>query len=607
MISVKQLRDVYQIRSKYDPTLINLIKQVPGRHWEPQLKVWEIPCSSLGMLINQLRGTMYESELYIESDEHIGENSELGHSTPIPNYDISKVPFLVKSGYSPYKHQLEFLQWALYRENVEHNLHGFILGDDMGAGKTIETLNIAAINKAVYRYKHCLVICCVNPAKFHWEEDIREHSNGKFIPYILGSRMKRNGTIRYDTGSKEKLADLQTMKKFGDVNGTNLPYFIIMNIEGLRYKTGKTYPIADTIIELIKSGQISMIAVDEIHKNTSPSSMQGKQLIKIKDKTASKAMWIPITGTPITGKPTDVYLPLKLVDGHKFSSFYTWCQKFCVYGGFGGHEIIAYKNIPFLKSLLEKNMIRRLKSEILDLPPKIHYTEYVENTAYQSRLYQDVVTGIVSNRDYIVSSLNPLAQFLRLRQVNGSPELIDTTLEISKDYIKKNAKLTRLLELLQEIHERNEKVIVFSSWVEPLRTIYRFISKKYSVACYTGTMTSEDRENNKHKFINDPDCTVILGTIGALGTMHTLTVASNVIFYDEPWTATDKEQAEDRTHRIGTSSSINIYTIITKGTVDERVHNILYTKDNISKYIVDSSIDIHSNPELFELLLSDSM
>ena len=149
--------------------------------------------------------------------------------------------------------------------------------------------------------------------------------------------------------------------------GKKLPYFIIMNVEGIRHKSGRSYPIADAIIDLINKREISMIAIDEVHKNTSPSSMQGKQLLRIKKATGRKCMWIPLTGTPITSKPTDVFLPLKLVDGHNFSSFYTWCQKFCVYGGFGGHEIVAYKNIPYLKELLEKNMIRRLKSEVLDL------------------------------------------------------------------------------------------------------------------------------------------------------------------------------------------------------------------------------------------------
>lgn len=607
MITVKQNNDVYEIRFRYDPTLLNLVKQVPGRQWNPEQKFWSIPLSSLGMLMNQLKGTMYESMLQLDSEEHINENAEIEHSTPIPDYNISKVPFLVKEGSTPYKHQLDFMKWSLFRENVQHNMSGFILSDDQGLGKSVEVANLAAINKMAYRFKRCLIICCVNPAKYHWEADIQTHLQGKFEPYILGSRFKKNGEPRYDTGSKEKLEDLTTLRMYGDKKGKKLPYFIIMNVEGIRHKNGRSYPIADAIIELINNREISMIAIDEVHKNTSPSSIQGKQLLRIKKATGRKCMWIPLTGTPITSKPTDVFLPLKLVDGHNFSSFYTWCQKFCVYGGFGGHEIVAYKNIPYLKEMLEKNMIRRLKSEVLDLPPKIHYTEYVENTVYQQKLYNDVLNGIMSEKMDIVASLNPLARFLRLRQVNGSPELIDNSLKVDKKYLTLNAKMRRLLDLLEEIHDRGEKVIVFSSWVEPLRTIYRVIGKKYNVATYTGTMKGDDREAQKQKFINDPKCTVILGTIGALGTMHTLTVARNVIFYDEPWNATDKAQAEDRAYRIGTTSSVNIYTLITKGTIDERVHNILYTKDGISRYIVDGSLDIHSNPELFDLLLSDTV
>ena len=196
---------------------------------------------------------------------------------------------------------------------------------------------------------------------------------------------------------------------------------------------------------------------------------------------------------------------------------------------------------------------------------------------------------------------------MRLRQVNGSPEIVDKNLKIDSSYISKNAKLKRLLEILEEIHERGEKVIVFSNWVEPLRTLYKFVSKKYKTCCYTGTMSTEDREKNKRVFQNNPEYTVMVGTIGAMGTSHTLTAANNVIFFDEPWTATDKAQAEDRAHRAGTSKSVNIITILSKDTIDDRVHDIVYGKDCVAGYIVDGKLDIHNNPELFDKLLGDTI
>lgn len=607
MILIKQNGQVYEISFRYDPTIVQLIKQVPQKQWVSESKHWTIPVAHLGLFLNQLKGTMYQDQVKIESDEHLGENQEIEHSTPIPRLDVSQIPLYVKKGGKLYDHQIDFMRWAIYREAFQQNFHGFILADQMGAGKSLETMNLAIYNKLAIGSKRCLIICCVNTAKYHWYDDIKDHSQGKFIPYILGTRKKRNGSYRSDTGTKEKLEDLETGRMYGDISAPELPFFIIMNVEGVRAKQGKNFVIADQIIDWCNRNEISMIAVDEIHKGCSPSSTQGKQLDRIDKQTNGRVMWIPITGTPITSRPTDVYLPLKLVKGHMYTSFWKWCQKFCIYGGFGGHEIIGYRNIPYLKSLLEPNMIRRLKKDILDLPEKIYYTEYVEVTPYQNKLYNMEVNDMVANRSEIVKSLNPLSQFMHLRQICESPELYDDNVSYEdSDYYKKNSKLQRLLELLEEIHERGEKVVIFDNWVQPLHMLYYHLSKKYNVCVYTGTMSDEDRNHNKEVFMKNPKYTIILGTIGALGTMHTLTAANNVIFYGEPWTAADKEQAEDRCHRISTTKNVNIYTLLAKGTVEERVHNIVYRKEGISNYIVDN-VDIHSNPELFDLLLSDTI
>jgi SNF2 family DNA or RNA helicase len=310
-----------------------------------------------------------------------------------------------------------------------------------------------------------------------------------------------------------------------------------------------------------------------------------------------------MTGTPIKNKPVDVYTPLKLVDGHEIKSFYQWSHIFCIFGGYGGHEIMGYKNIPMLKDMLQVNMIRRMKSEVLDLPPKIYFNEYVDNTPYQQDLYDAVCEEIYEKKEEILSSLNPLTAMLRLRQINGSPELVDDTIQIDDKYLSKNAKLTRLIEIIDDIIERDEKVIVFSNWVEPLRTIYHFISKKYKTCCYTGTMSEADREKHKKVFINNPEYKIMLGTIGAMGVSLTLTVATNVIFYDDCWTPADKEQASDRCMRIGQTNSLNVYTLMAKDTIDEKVRQILENKKGIASYIVDDKLDLKANPQLFDFLL----
>lgn len=605
MISVIQNGNRYEIRFPYDPVAIDLVKNVPGRWWDNTNKMWTIPKERLGFLLAQFKGTVYESSVVVQSDEQLNVNQSLDATQQIPEIDISDVNFRIADGNHPFEHQLDFMKYAKWRQQHGYK-SGFILADQPGAGKSLEVINLALYNRDRGRSKHCLIICCVNGAKYNWKEDILKHSNGKEDPYILGSRFKRDKvTVRCNTGGKEKLADLKSGYKYGKEKYGPLPYFLIVNIEAFRTKTGKAYTFTEEVLKMVNSGEIDLIAIDEIHKNASPSSKQGQQLLNIKKKITKPVEWIPMTGTPITKKPTDVFLPLLLVDGHNTRSYSLWCQDFCVYGGFGGHEIIGYKNVDTLKNMLQPNMLRRLKKDILkDLPPKIKYTEYIENTEYQDKLYREIEDELLESRDKIASSLNPMTAFLRLRQVNGAPELVDPMLVIDEKYLSKNAKLSRCLELVDEIVENGEKVIIFSNWVEPLRTLYKFVSKRYKTCCYTGTMASDVREHHKKVFMQNPNYPVMIGTVGAMGTSHTLTAARNIIFYDEPWNPSDREQCEDRCHRPGAEhESINIYTLITNDTVDERVHKILHTKEGIANYIVDNELDVRSHPELLDILL----
>lgn len=603
-INIIQNKDVYELKFAYDRRAIDLVKQVPGRKWIPDRKVWTIPTQQLGLLLNTFKDTPYENVLNLVSDEQLNINSAITSTKSIPTVDLSDVTFYCKSGSALYEHQKDFLRYAIDRQN-RLSRSGFILADEQGMGKTVDVINLAMYNKERYGYKHCLILCCINSSKYNWYNDIIDHTQGKEVGYILGTRKKRDGSEKSGT-SKHKLADLKLRKMYGDATGQDLPYFLILNIEGLRHRDNRSYPITEELIHMIDNDELQMIAIDEIHKNASPTSLQGKQLLRIKKQSKNPVMWIPMTGTPIVNKPTDVFLPLKLIDGHSFSSYYMWCADFCVYGGFGGHQIIGYKNIPRLKMLLQNNMLRRLKQDVLDLPPKIHYTEYVDNTTYQSKLYSKIAGDIIDRKEQILASLNPLTELLRLRQVNGSPELVDKTLVVDSKYPVKNAKMIRLLELLEEIHERGEKVVIFSNWVDPLRTLYKFIATKYGVVAFTGSMTAEAREISKQKFQTDPSITILLGTIGSAGTSHTFTAANNIIFYDEPWTPAAKAQGEDRCHRIGTNRPVNIYTLITRNTVDQRVNDILYRKEAISNFIIDDSLDIRKNPEILDMLLFDS-
>ena len=603
LISVSQMQDVYEIRFPYDAELVSIVKNIPGRQWIPQSKVWIIPSDKLGFFINAVEGTVYEHQLRIQSEEQIGVNATYNVSAEIPDVDISNLNYYVKEGCSPFQHQLDTLKFDISRHSK--GIHsGFLLCDSMGTGKSCTVINIAAFAHEHRQAKHCLVICCVNTAKYTWEEEIELTTQGKYKGYILGSRIRRDGTVNKTGSGKQKLEDLEYGKMYGKKGTEPLPYFIIVNIEAFRTREAKKYTFTEKILSMINSGEINVIAIDEVHRNMSMSSIQGKQLHAIKKKSKSPVEWIPMTGTPIVNSPTDLFLPLKLIDAHSFKDYYTWCQYFCMYGGFGGYEIVGYKNIPKLQSMLKLHMLRRLKENILDLPQKIKITEYVENTAIQQKLYDSIKEDLKSRKDEIIHSLNPLTKFMKLRQVTGCPEIVDDSILVDKHYLSKNAKLARAFQIVQDIVEANEKVLIFSNWLDPLRDLYRFLAPKHKVCAYTGTMDQGERENHKHMFMTRNDCHILLGTVGALGVSANLSMCNNIIFLDEPWTEATKSQAEDRCHRADSKKSVNIITLITRGTIDEKVHEIVYKKGATSDYILDNKLDFKHCPELFDILLS---
>ena len=568
-------------------------------------KLCSIPAEKFGFFLNAIRGTWYEQELVVTSQEQLNANASMDatDTSYLADVDINYFNYRIAKGYTPFNHQLDSLRYETYRLNQGFR-SGFILADEQGAGKTLEVINIGIHHKEYFGAKHCLIICCVNGSKYNWRDDIKLHTNGEFEGYILGSRLRRDGSINYIGSGKDKVEDLTCGLMYGKKGRDPLPYFLIMNIEAIRVKEGKTFTMVEQLLKMINTDELQIIAIDEVHKGTSPSSIQGQQLMKIKKRQARCIEYIPMTGTPIVNRPTDVFLPLRLVDGHQQNSYYNWCQQYCIYGGYGGHDIIGYKNIGRLKEMLQPNMLRRLKKDILDLPPKVRHIEYVENSLYQKRLYEEVRLAILQKQAEIAKSNNPMGQFLKLRQVNGSPELVDKLLQVDDKYLPRNAKLSRCVEMIEDIVDSGEKVVVFSNFLEPLRVIFKLLSPKYKICVYTGTMDQEVREKHKFIFCHNPKYKVMLGTIGALGTAHTLTAARNIIFIDEPWNRATLEQAEDRCHRPGTTDTVNIYNIITMGTIDEKVHKLVHDKGATSDFIVDNELDFKNHPELVQMLLT---
>lgn len=553
---------------EYDSNLVSIIKSMGTRVYIPEKKTWEIPESAVPMLMSRLH------------DYDVLLRGEMRHEKPESHAQLpSGFVFTTK----PYKHQMEGVIYGLEHES-------FLLGDDQGLGKTKEIIDIAMCRKQADGLKHCLIICGINGNKYNWADEVKIHS--KEDSWILGTRFTKRPPVKMIEGStKDKLEDLN-----------NIPhqFFWITNIETLRggsfkEKQGKRtvirFPIAEKIQELCDKGIIGMIAFDEAHKAKNPDSQQGKALLSIDCKGPK----IPMSGTFVLNNPLDLYLPLRWA-GFETHSFYAYKQHYCKMGGFGGKEIVGYKNLDELRSMVSKVMLRRVKGDVLDLPPKVHTIEWVDAYPEQKSLYKDVRDQVRDNIDKVKVHPDPLSEMLRLRQVTGYPGILSST-------VTKSAKMDRMEELVEDEVSVGGKAIIFSNWSE-MTNVIRHKLKKYNPAYITGEVGSVQRMEEKDRFQNDPNCKVMIGTIGALGTGFTLTAAQLVIFVDEPWNRGIKDQAEDRAHRIGTRGTVRVVTILTRDTVDEGVYNLVQKKGKMADLLVDGKVDGKNVDDVLSYLLT---
>ena len=534
----------------YDNYIVQAMREFPSTWWHADVKEWELPFNKLGALVDKLPG--YEFDI-------------TGKYIPLQqNKAVVPTNFNFKT--KPFEHQIDAFNYGLQNDR-------WLLGDEQGLGKTKQVIDIAVAKKLDRGYKHCLIVCGVNGLKWNWLNEIHTHSDEE--GYILGQRVTR-GKVTIGSNA-DKLTDVKRLASIPS-------YFIITNVETLR-----SDEIAAELKELCKSGEIGLVAIDEVHKCKNPSSQQGKGILKLESECR-----IAMTGTPLMNQPLDLFIILKWL-GYEKHAFYAFKKHYCEYGGFGGYEIIGYKNLSELQERLSEIMLRRLKTDVFDLPEKLYIDEFVEMTGKQEQIYKEIKMDIKANIDQIKMASNPLAELIRMRQATGYTGILSST-------VQESAKMDRMVELVEEAVSNGKQVVIFSNWTQITDVVVEKLNKLgYAVGVITGQTKDADRQDVVDRF-QAGKLNVVTGTIGAMGTGITLTAGTVEIFMDEPWNRALYDQATDRCHRIGQSQNVTIYNLMCKGTIDERIHELVERKGAMSDALVDGKLTV-SNSEILDFLL----
>lgn len=474
---------------------------------------------------------------------------------------------------SIYKHttHLVYIQCETKEEEcqciyVSNPTHLYITDDFIPTHNTVICSAVAEKRRELGLADHTLILC-LNTLTVNWYREIKKHFDMEST--ILGARKDKRGNLIVKS-NKDKLEDLKNLKT----------YFLITNIESLQNKD-----IVQELVNLCKKKRI-MIIEDEIHKGVSnPGTKQGKAFLRLKPKYS-----LGLSGTLLTNSALNLYTPLKFVDGFK-SNYNAFKSHYVIYGGYGGYQVVGYKNLAELQVLVDTYSIKRKKGDVLDLPEINFKNEYLQMGKAQSKIYAEVLEQTLADVDKIVASVNPLSMLMRLRQCTATTEIVSTT-------VNESIKFDRMVEIIEDVVSRGEKLIVFSNWTQVLD--FAKLRLRYDYAVVTGEV--KDKQAQLDKFTSDDNCMVLLATIGAAGTGLTLTVANTLLFLDSPWNYATFTQVSSRIHRIGQTKNCDIISLLATNTIDERIMNIVEKKKKLGEAVVDGKYNLKDRKVLEWLL-----
>lgn len=431
-----------------------------------------------------------------------------------------EIDYSVYSQRPPMDHQKEAVERLLANNR-------YILADDMGLGKTTSAV-IASLESGAKK----ILIVCPASLKINWEREIKNYTDRKI--FIVEGR-RWGSTFDYYIINYDILKNFHTTDKSEDSEA----YKLIMN-EGF-----------------------DLAIVDEAHYISNATAQRTKLLNDILSKIPR--VWL-LTGTPMTSRPINYFNLLKIVNSPLTLNWQSYVRRYCKgYQFTVGNKKIwntsGASNLDELRDRTKNLVLRRVKTDILDLPEKIITPIFLE---LKSNFYD-----------------SELEDFMKITKDNRKNESISVTLNrlMAIRQLIAIEKVEYTCELIDKCLDQGKKVIVFTNFTATLDAIHEKY-KKQSVVL-DGRMSKEKRQESVDKFQNQDKVKIFISNIVAGGVGITLTAADTVIMNDLSFVPAHHSQAEDRAYRYGQKNSVLVYYPIFENTIEMIVYNILQKKKNI--------------------------
>ncbi|NXG07727.1 ZRAB3 endonuclease, partial [Sakesphorus luctuosus] len=415
-----------------------------------------------------------------------------------------------------------------------------MIADEMGLGKTIQAIAIS------YYYKNEWPLLIVVPSslRYPWVDEME-----KWIPELSPD-------------------DISIIQNKTDVGGISTSKVTILGY-------GLLTSDAQALIDTLYRQNFKVVVIDESHYMKSRNATRSKILLPIVQKALRAVL---LTGTPALGRPEELFMQIEALFPRRFGTWSEYAKKYCnarvrFFGKRAQWDCRGASNLEELHRLLSEIMIRRLKSDVLtQLPPKVRQRIPFDLPQAAAKS----LNATFAEWEKLMRNLNSDAPESHFSQVMNLITHLYKETAIAKagavkDYIKMMLENDKL------------KFLVFAHHLSMLQACTEaVIESKVRYIRIDGSVPSAERIHLVHQFQKDPETRVAILSIQAAGQGLTFTAATHVVFAELYWDPGHIAQAEDRAHRIGQGSSVNIHFLVARGTMDTLLWAMLNRKAKVT-------------------------
>ncbi len=422
---------------------------------------------------------------------------------------------------------------------------GSILADDMGLGKTLQVLALLSAWKQRGEGNFSALVVCPASVMSIWEQQAAKFCPALSVLLWSGSRSERQQS--FAAGGYDLL----------------ITHYGMARIETSR----------------LCSREFTFVILDEAQAIKNPDAQVSRALRRLRCRHR-----VAITGTPMENKLLDLWSIMDFLNpkllGTK-ESFLT----------------LGQNSLPEIRSQLELLLLRRSKSLVApELPPRIVEVLPVEFESAQRDFYHRILVE-TKRKIKAGGAMEILSGLTRLRQICCDPELL-----LKQTHPYGGAKLALLLEKLSEVLANGHSALVFSQFTQMLTIIARELTAlELPFHSITGEIPPPQRSRIVEEFSANQQPEIMLLSLKAAGTGLTLTKADYVFLYDPWWTPAVENQAIDRTHRIGQTRKVQVFRLITKASVEEKILSLQQNKIELFNEVIEGGTGILKSMSLEEL------